>query len=61
MDERPQLIVMVTRMEGYRRVFRDIDLMAWPHYQNCGWTFVGLDPESEDRWIAWREAHPEAV
>lgn len=59
--ERPIITVMVTRVEDHTRVWRDIDLMAWPHYQNCGWAFVGIDPETEAAWQAWRDQHPEAV
>ena len=61
MDERPRLSVLIARQSQTGIAFTVIDLLAWPYYQNCGWEFIGMDPESEVRWHLWRANNPEAA
>ena len=60
-SERPILQCLVTRQETDVRRFIVVNLLAWPYYESRGWEWIGLDPDREAQWQAWRDAHPEAV
>lgn len=41
--------------------FAVIDFLSLPQYQDMGWQFVALDPDSELAWNIWRAKNPEAA
>lgn len=54
-------MVLIARPAKSAIAFTVIDLLAWPYYQNCGWEFIGVDPDSEIAWHLWRANNPEAA
>lgn len=57
-SERPTILCLVTKGDGL--LFEVIDLLELPRFEASGWRFVGIDPETEAAWLAWREQNPTA-
>ncbi len=62
-DDRPSMRVLMVQLNQRERIARwaIVDLLEVPLRQKDDWRVVGLDPEDEANWHAWRAKHPEAV